>query len=63
MSEWRNIKNESIPKNNRRYLISDGKEVDFARVSPDGSIYTYTYSVKPTHWMPLPEAPKEVNDE
>ena len=57
MSEWQPI--ETIPKDGKRYIVTDGNEVDIARSLLDEKIHTYTYSIKPTQWMALPSPPNE----
>ncbi len=55
--EWQPIK--TAPKDGKRVLVTDGKEIDLCRFYRDGRMDTYTYAIKPTHWTPLPNIPNE----
>jgi hypothetical protein len=67
MTEWVNVK-DSLPKERERVLVSGGDGVLWAYHEHNGVVWQcchqgiyaedeIVYGV--THWMPLPEAPKE----
>ena len=60
--EWVNIARKSYPENNKFVLLWDGLEVGIG-FHNYGRFYTYgedgIIEVDITHWMPLPEPPKE----
>ena len=75
MSEWISVK-KAMPKHRESVLITDGETIvtasldcDMPRVWWDAiGIYAHDYEFEfeledVTHWMPLPEPPKENNNE
>jgi Protein of unknown function (DUF551) len=60
--KWLPIKEYPIPKDIRGFIGTDGKKVDYVYQvtwAPYGEIFFNTYDkTYITHWMPLPDAPK-----
>jgi hypothetical protein len=71
MTQWQPI--ETAPKDGTEFLVSNGSSIGFASYWGDGKIHSHFASTKqsffgdgscvllrdPTHWMPLPQPPKE----
>lgn len=60
MAEWQSI--ETAPKDIGTIIGSNGQWVVAMRWSTNGMTWTSEYhrsAVAPTHWMPMPEPPKE----
>lgn len=51
------VMSETEPEREGAYLIWDGEEYDIGTWR-DGDFYRICGEDPPTHWMPLPEAPK-----
>lgn len=62
MSEWISVK-ECMPKDTREEVLvayDTGKVgIDFLSVASKEPRFTFTHRGTATHWMPLPEAPRE----
>lgn len=62
MSQWHPI--ETAPRDGKPFLAYDGRAVAEVYWAKPWAEFVYTlsggtYGTRPTHWMPLPEAPKE----
>lgn len=59
MSEWQPI--ETAPKDGRSFLVGveDREFIDRAFFIMDDQLIIIGGRYKPTHWMPLPDPPKE----
>ena len=66
MSEWISINNKLPPYHTAVFVISDGKVyvAEEMLTWEDGHATIYIYELKKwrrfSHWMPIPELPKEV---
>ncbi len=55
---------EQLPEKNEYVLICDGTSYEVSHwYSPDNKTkhWSTDYVLKPTHWMPLPEVPDEMD--
>jgi hypothetical protein len=57
MNGWQPI--ETAPMGQRVLAFTDGYGVRVAQVEEGGRVWIETYGTTATHWMPLPDPPKE----
>lgn len=58
MSEWISVK-DGLPKYNDRVIFFNGEYVEFGVYHRDFTDFEDCIHDEVTHWMPLPEPPKE----